>query len=105
MDERAATRPRRQTYLSRHFDEYEMGFVLPQRQLCEPLTSRHGQEEELCAQGEGAVNITPPTVSQRQSLMDADNIDRAQVKRSRLPTPSSWSLVQYSLSPASQKDL
>ncbi|KAF5887910.1 uncharacterized protein DAT39_022101 [Clarias magur] len=88
-----------------HYDEYEMGFVLPQRQLSEPITSRHGQEEELSDHEEGAVNMTFPTVSRRYSLRDADDTDRAQAEKSRLSTPSSWSSVQYYLSPASQKDL
>ncbi|KAF5896143.1 immunoglobulin heavy chain variable region [Clarias magur] len=105
MDERASTRPIRQIHPPRHYDEYEMGFVLPQRQLSEPITSRHGHEEELSDREEGAVNMTFPAVSRRYSLRDADDTDRAQAEKSRLSTPSSWSSVQYHLSPASQKDL
>lgn len=72
MDDRASTRPKRRTHPPHHYDEYEMGFVLPQRQLSEPKISRHGQEEELCSQEKGAAKMTPPTFIRRQSLRDAD---------------------------------
>ncbi|KAK2911890.1 hypothetical protein Q8A67_004023 [Cirrhinus molitorella] len=130
MDDRASTRPKRPTHPPRHYDEYEMGFVPPQRQLSEPIISRHGQEEELRSQEEGAAMMTPRTFDRRQSLRDAGYLveqhiavgqyslrpgsefqlatqytERAQVGRGRVSPPSSRSSVQYDLPPASRNDL
>ncbi|KAG7326087.1 hypothetical protein KOW79_011012 [Hemibagrus wyckioides] len=128
MDDRASTRPKRQVHPPSYYDEYEMGFILPQRQVAEARIRRHGQEEELHSQIGGAATMKPIMFTHHQSPRDADYTEvqhiatreysqgpgsgfqlahsyteSPQAERSRVSTPHSWSAVQYILPPVSPK--
>nr|XP_055076729.1 uncharacterized protein LOC129455971 [Misgurnus anguillicaudatus] len=129
MEDRASTRPKRRTYPPRHYEAYEMGYVLPQRQSSESRISRHGLEDDLYSHKEAAAEIT--RFPGHQPLIDVSYeeedtyaetkqskyrpVPKSQLydqcpeviptERSRDFTPQIWSTTERRLPPAIHTDL